>query len=278
MLRTEKISSFDLPELQPYRTMRRQLEHQHEGIFVAEGEKVVRRLLQSDFLVQSVVLPQKWLEDLRPLLEARRHDIRVFIAEKELLEKLTGFSMYQGLLAVGKISAKHTLDEVLRSSSRPWLLAAADGISDAQNLGALVRNCAALNTQALIIGETTASPFLRRAVRSSMGAIFELRTIETYSLVQTLADFRERGVRSIAAHPHIEGRTLFEADLAGDCCIVFGSEGNGIAPSVLAACDEAFAIPMPPNIDSLNVGSAAAVFLYEANRQRHKANRRNESV
>src|SRR6266849_4273811 len=103
MLTLYKIDKFDLPELQPYRTMRRQLEHREQGIFVAEGEKVVRRLLESTFIVVSVLLPEKWLRELEPLLQARPETVRVFVAEKNLLETLTGYSMYQGLLAVGKI-------------------------------------------------------------------------------------------------------------------------------------------------------------------------------
>jgi tRNA G18 (ribose-2'-O)-methylase SpoU len=264
----QKIESFDLPELQPYRTMRRQHEHRQQGIFVAEGEKVVRRLLESSFGVVSVLLPEKWLCELEPLLQARPEEVRVFVAEKALLETLTGFSMYQGLLAVGKVPPLPTLEEIIARSPQPRFLAAADGLSSAENFGALVRNCAAFNSQALIVGETCSSPFLRRAVRSSMGTIFQLPIVETPSLIQALGDLRERGIRCIAAHPHADGRTLSQASLTGDCCIVFGSEGYGISPAVLAACDEAAAIPMPDAVDSLNVGSAAAVFLYEANRQR----------
>jgi tRNA G18 (ribose-2'-O)-methylase SpoU len=120
------------------------------------------------------------------------------------------------------------------------------------------------------VGETCSSPFLRRAVRGSMGAIFQLPVVETTSLTRALRNLRERGIRCIAAHPHADGHTLARANLADDCCVVFGSEGFGISPEVLVACDEAAAIPMPPTVDSLNVGSAAAVFLYEANRQRCK--------
>jgi tRNA G18 (ribose-2'-O)-methylase SpoU len=268
MYRLQKIESFDSPELQPYRTMRRQHEHREQGIFVAEGEKVVRRLLESRFSVVSVLLPEKWLLELGPLLQARLEEIQVFVAEKALLEKLTGFSMYQGLLAVGKVPPLPTLEQAIAHSPQPQLLAAADGLSSAENLGALVRNCAAFNAQALIVGETCSSPFLRRAVRSSMGALFQMPIVETTSLTQALHSLRERGVRCIAAHPHAAGRTLSHASFTGDCCIVFGSEGYGISPTVLAACDEAAAIPMPETVDSLNVGSAAAVFLYEANRQR----------
>ena len=270
MYRSQKIESFDLPELQPYRTMRRQHEHREQGIFVAEGEKVVRRLLESRFSVVSVLLPEKWLHELNPLLQARTEEIQVFVAEKALLETLTGYSMYQGLLALGRVPPLPTLEEIVARTAQPRLLVAADGLCNAENLGALVRNCAAFNAQALLVGETCSSPFLRRAVRGSMGAIFQLPVVEIASLTQALRDLRARGVRCVAAHPHADGRTLSQACFADDCCIVFGSEGHGISPAVLAACDEAAAIPMPESVDSLNVGSAAAVFLYEANRQRSR--------
>ena len=266
----QKIESFDLPELQPYRTMRRQREQRQQGIFVAEGEKVVRRLLESKLTVVSALLPEKWLRELEPLLQARPEEVSVFVAEKGLLETLTGFSMYQGLLAVGKVPPPVSLDEILARSARPRLLVAADGLSNAENLGALVRNSAAFGVQALLVGETCCSPFLRRAVRSSMGAIFQLPILETASLAGVLRELREKGIRCIAADAHAESRILSQANFAEDCCIVFGSEGYGLSSAVLAACDEAVAVPMPPTVDSLNVGSAAAVFLYEASRQRRK--------
>jgi tRNA G18 (ribose-2'-O)-methylase SpoU len=114
-----------------------------------------------------------------------------------------------------------------------------------------------------------------RSKRSGLGnhlvAGLGSQTRPSETLAQTLKSLRARGIRCIAAHPRTNGKTLSQADFSGDCCIVFGSEGNGISASVLEACDEAVAIPMPPTVDSLNVGAAAAVFLYEANRQRKKA-------
>src|SRR5262245_35658151 len=137
----QKIDSFDLPELQPYRTMRRQQTHKDQGIFVAEGAKVVRRLLESDLGVESVLMPENWLPELEPLLTKRPETVSVFVAEKQLLETLTGFSMYQGLLAVGKIPECLSLAGLLAQSSQPHLLAAVEGLSSAENLGAVVRNC-----------------------------------------------------------------------------------------------------------------------------------------
>jgi tRNA G18 (ribose-2'-O)-methylase SpoU len=284
MLRIEKISNLDLPELAPYRTLRRPLDHEARGIFVAEGEKVVRRLLESQFEVVSVLLPEKYLASFRPLLETRL-EMPVFLAEKKILEQLIGFSMYQGVLAIGKIPPPVSLEEIFSKSKGPLLLAAVDGLTSAENIGALLRNCAAFGAHALIVGETSSSPFLRRAVRNSMGTILQLPVIELAKLGQrhqftdkphvherTLADclreLRRRGVRCIAAHPHTEKIVLSQANFTGDCCIVFGSEGHGISPAILAECDEAVAVPMAPGVDSLNVGAAAAVFLYEAARQR----------
>jgi tRNA G18 (ribose-2'-O)-methylase SpoU len=266
-----KIESFDLAELQPYRTMRRQEDQRRQGIFVAEGEKVVRRLLESSFTVVSLLLPERWFQDLEPRLRQRPENIQVFVAEKELLEKLTGFSMYQGLLALGQIPPQRSLEDILRTSAEPYLLAAVDGLSSAENVGALVRNCSAFRVDALIVGETSGSPFLRRAVRSSMGTVFQLPIFETSNLATEIEQLRGKAVRCIAAHPHVEGRTLWQAEFRQNCCIVFGSEGLGISPRILELCDDAVAIPMPPTVDSLNVGSAAAVFLYEANRQRTKS-------
>lgn len=279
MIRIEKISSFDAPELRPYATMRRPVEHEAQGIFVAEGEKVVRRLLESHFTVVSAVFWERWLDDFRPLLEARPENIIVYLAEKEWLETLTGFTMFQGVLAVGKIPAPVSLETILRETSPPRLLAAVDGLTSSENLGALVRNCAAFDVQALLVGETSTSPFLRRAVRNSMGAIFQLPVVELgkagssattgKSLVETLSALRERGIRCIAAHPH-GNKSLYQADFSKDCCVVFGSEGAGISEAALTHCDEAVSIPMHDKVDSLNVGAAAAVFLYEASRQRRR--------
>ena len=295
MIRIETIASLELPELAPYRTLRRSTEHAALGVFVAEGDKVVRRLLESDFGVVSVLLPENRLAEFEPLLRRRPEaEIPVYaVTKKSVLEELVGFEMFQGVLAIGRIPRMTTLESLLAAAPAPRLLAAVDGLTSAENIGLLVRNCAAFGVQALIVGETSSSPFLRRAVRNSMGTIFQLPVVELkppppgwtsqipggpnsgagadpaqQGLADTLRALRAGGIRCVAAHPHTDQRTLSQADFTGDSCVVFGSEGNGLSPEVLAACDEAVAIPMAVGVDSLNVGAAAAVFLYEARRQR----------
>jgi tRNA G18 (ribose-2'-O)-methylase SpoU len=278
MLRLQKISSLDRPDLVPYRTLRRSSEHAAQGIFVAEGDKVVRRLLESQFGVCSVLLPENRFAEFESLLQARSEsEIPVFIVtEKSVLEELVGFEMFQGVLAIGRIPSLLAVNDILVPSPHPKLLVAVDGLTSAENIGLLVRNCAAFGADALIVGETSSSPFLRRAVRNSMGTVFKLPVVElrnsagklAATLAVALARLRVAGVRCLAAHPHAEMKFLPQAEFRGNCCIVFGSEGNGLSPEVLAACDEAVAVPMANGVDSLNVAAAAAVFLYEAARQR----------
>lgn len=262
------ITDLDLPELQPYRTLRRQEEHYRQRIFVAEGEKTLRRLLATEFVVVSVLLTNEWLAVFEPLLRNRAEQIRVYVAEKSLLETLTGFAMFQGVMAVARIPERPSLEQILKQSAKPNLFVATDGVGNAENLGTLVRNCAAFSVDALFISQSSSSPFLRRAVRSSMGGVFKIPVLEKLDLAGTFQELRRRKVRCIGAHPHANGKTLPDLDLTGDCCIVFGNEAHGISESVLAACDEVAAVPMPINVDSMNVSSAGAVFLYEVWRQR----------
>jgi tRNA G18 (ribose-2'-O)-methylase SpoU len=269
---THHIASLELPGLEPYRTMKQQFDHLNQRLFVAEGEKVVFRLLQSHFTVVSLLLPEKWLHNYEPIIKARpENEIHAYVAEKKFLEQMTGFTMYQGVLAVAKVPFTVSLDEVRIKSKPPYLFVAIEGITNAQNLGSLVRNCGAFGVHGFIVGETSASPFLRRAVRGSMGVIFQMPVIETQSLAQTLSQMRGQGIHVVAAHPHADGRMLSQARLKGDSCLVFGSEGYGLTPQILEVCDDAVAIPMHNEVDSLNVGSAAAAFLYEANRQRGRS-------
>lgn len=270
VLTLRDITSLDLPELAPYRTMRQQVEHYRDRLFVAEGDKVVERLLGSDLTIVSALMPSEPFAALRGLFEARPESIEVFLGEKALLETLTGFSMYQGVLACARIPEPVELEVALLRARRPRFLVAADGLSNAENLGGLIRNAAALGAEALLVGETCAHPYLRRSVRASMGTVFGMPVVEPVSLAGALAELRRRGVRCVGAHPHTDRRVLPDTALSGDCCIVLGSEGEGLSPAVREACDELAAVPMQAGVDSLNVGAAAAVFFYEVWRQRQR--------
>jgi tRNA G18 (ribose-2'-O)-methylase SpoU len=267
----EPVQSLDSPDLKYYLTLKRVEEHEQAGILVAANIKVVKRLLASRYTVVSALLTPAWFEKLEPQLRARPEAISVYVAEQKVLETITGYKLHQGALAVAKIPPLPDLEALLKEAPYPLLLAAVEGIASAENLGAVVRSCAAFGAHILIVGETCGSPFQRRAVAGSMGTLFEQPFVKVDNLVETLAKLRTQGVRCLAAHPRTDAKKLFNVDLRGDCCLVFGAEGPGLTPAVLAACDDMVEIPMPSHMNSLNVAVATGVFLYEATRQRGQA-------
>ena len=264
-----EITSLDLPELQPYRTLRRPAEHMQHGIFVAEGEKVLRRLLRSDLTIVSMLLTRQWLDQISSELNvSKQRNTIAYLADKRLLETIVGYNLHQGIMAVAKVPMERSLEEILSEIPKPHLLVALDGLEHAENVGIVVRNCAAFSVHCIIVGETSSSPYLRRAVRNSMGAVFHLPVVHTKNLAEALAFLhRQYATRIIAAHPH-EKSSIRTVDLTGNLCIVFGNEGTGISKTILEKCTDRIAIPMMNETDSLNVGSASAVFLYEAGGQR----------
>lgn len=265
-----QITSLDHPGLEPFRTLRRPLEHQREGIFVAEGEKVVRRLLESSLVIESILIVPRWLQLIETLLSLRGGDNvpEIFVADQTVVEAIVGFNLHQGIMAVARIPEQRRLEDVLAAVGSPHLLLALDGLTNAENVGVIVRNAAAFGVDAIIVGETSSSPYLRRAVRNSMGAVFLVPIVHVESLARSLGLLSDRyGTRILGAEP--EGtQTIFATDFRGNVCIVLGNEGNGISPEVLPLCQERVSIPMMNRTDSLNVATASAVFLYEARRQR----------
>lgn len=265
-IRVSQVSDLEAPELAPYRTLRRPVEHEREGIFVAEGGHVVRRLLASPVAVGSVLATPEWIEALRCALDSRGAELSVYCAPRHVLESVVGFALHQGVMAVGRIPPRPDLLALVAAAPRPRLAVALDGVTNPENVGVIVRTAAGLGAVAVVAGETAASPWLRRAVRNSMGAVLGLAAGRVDDLVATLAALRRScGLQMVAAA--IGGRPVWEAELGADCCVVLGHEGTGLRPEIQAACDQVVAIPMPAGVDSLNVASAAAVVLYEVRRQ-----------
>lgn len=269
MVTVQFLTNLDLPELQPYRTLRQPEEHFRNGIVVAEGEKVVSRLLESSLTVFSVLLTPEWLEVYQPRLEQRTEHIIAYCAPKSVLETIVGFHLHQGIMALAKVPPQPAFQDFVALAEKPFLFVALDGLTNAENVGVVVRNAAAFGAAGIVVGKTSSSPYLRRAVRNSMGAVFSLPVYHTPNLAATLQELSAAANCSlIAAHPH--GETwLPSAHFKENVCVVFGSEGEGISSAVLEVCSEKVMVPMAHGVDSLNVASACAVFLYEVQRQRN---------
>jgi tRNA G18 (ribose-2'-O)-methylase SpoU len=265
-----KIQSLDLQPLQPYRTLRRSQEHLNSGIFVAEAEKVVRRFLKSDWEILSLLLTPEWFEEIIPTVrEGRLKGVDIFVGEKSLLETIVGFTLHQGIMGVGKVPKEQPLSDTIAALPAPHFLVALDGLVHAENVGTVVRNCAGFGVDGIIAGKTSASPYLRRAVRNSMGGIFKMTCVHVEELAQSLATVQEQfNTRVIIADAHAD-TSIEVADFTGNICIVLGNEDEGVSKSVESIATSRARIPMHKGTDSLNVASASAVLLYEARRNRN---------
>ena len=275
-MNVKRIDSLELPELEPYRTMRRTLAHREKGIFVAEGEKVVRRLVESNLRIISILMTPQWLDEYHTSLEKRLVEQSVFISEKEVLEQIVGYGLHQGIMAIGRIPDPPDIIQFTRDCHRPRLFVAVDGIANSENMGVIVRNCAALGAQILLAGQTSCDPYLRRSVRNSMGTVFGLPIVKVDRLSGLLRRLHaEFSIDIIAADPKSKSDDVSEVDLTRDVCLVFGSEGEGISEEVIDECSGRTRIPMHREVDSINVASSVGVLLFEAMRQRraHRASK-----
>jgi tRNA G18 (ribose-2'-O)-methylase SpoU len=264
-----EISSLDHPDLKPYRTLRRPLEHRNRGIFIAEGEKVVRRLLASSLTVESILITPERLSGIQSEFERRIQEVtqRVYVADQKLLESIVGFNLHQGIMAVGRIPVAHSLQETVLGLPHPRLFLALDGLVNSENVGVIVRNAAAFGVHAILVGETSSSPYLRRAVRNSMGAVFQIPVVHSGNIAGDLGFLTTQGTIIVGTDP-AGSAMIQEADFRGDVCIVVGNEGGGMSENVRRMCTRSVAIPMQNGTDSLNVACASAVFLYEVAKQR----------
>lgn len=267
MVTRRELPDGEAPELVPYRTMKAQHSHLGGGVFVAEGDKVVHRLIDSALGVRSVLAPPDRADALEARLRAAGRTADLFTAPRSVLEGFTGFPIYQGILALGEVPAPVGWPDLLGGPG-PALLTAMDGLTSGENVGAVIRNASAFGARGLIIGPTSAHPYLRRAVRSSMGTVFGQPYVLAPSLPECLRSLRESGVTVVAAHPGASARSVPRWAHDPSLCVVFGAEGEGISTEVLAACDERASIPMDSGVDSLNVAAASAVFFAELRRLR----------
>ncbi len=258
-MNTTEITDISDSRIEHYRTLQATPAlHTRSRVFIAEGEKTVRALLRSPLDILSFFALPGYYERLAPLLAARNlPEDRLFTASRELMNDIVGFRLHQGVMAMARQP-----DEPALRQLRPHL-AVFDGIVDSENVGAIVRNCAAFGVQSLVVGGGGSSPYLRRAVRASMGAICFMDVYFADDLPYTFGELREQyGYTIISLEHNPRAVALGSLSFPERCAMVFGSEGSGISPQVLAASDHIAMIPHLPIVDSLNVGSAAAVALY----------------
>jgi len=250
------------PRLDDYRdlrdvTLRKHLEAEH-GLFLAEGEKVVRRAVQAGFPVRSFLMTPRWLDGLADVLS--RSDAPCFVVSEALAEQVTGFHVHRGALASLERLPLPSVPEVLEGARTVVVL---EDIVDHTNVGAAFRSAAALGIDAVLLSPRCADPLYRRAVKVAMGAVFTVpyaRFPDWYGALPLVA---AAGFTTVALTPAADARDLEDAVRGlAKVALVLGSEGHGLSPRWEGAADQRAVIPMRPGIDSLNVAAATAVACY----------------
>ena len=230
------------------------------GRFYAEGEQVVFRLLHSELSILSMLLTENHFESWKALIEKKEGT--VWIAKKKWMEEKTGQKLNQPCLALARIPSSPRLENLIREDR--CHLVALDGIDHAVNVGSIVRNCAAFGITGLLVDQTTIHPYSWRAVRTSLGSVFQVPVMSTDSLPETLRLLQnQHQISLLAAAPEGSCR-LSETIFPKKCCFIFGSEHEGISKKILSLAPTQVAIPLSGKVDSLNVTAASAIFLYAA--------------
>jgi tRNA G18 (ribose-2'-O)-methylase SpoU len=270
-LNLRSVQVLDVPELEPYLTLRERTWHWGSGHFVAESEKVVRAVLESGIELRSMLLTEEWLAaNVSVLDKARLGNAPVFVASAEVVQRIVGFSLHQGVMAVCGVPENPGLDALHRTADDAALLVALEGIADAENMGMILRNCAAFGVHGVLVGRDSCSPWHRRSVRVSVGHLLRLRIRICDDVLQDVQGLRQiAGTQVIGAVPRggsvrISRKNNEDQLASSPLCLLFGSEAHGLSAEAIALCDSLFTIPMRHGVDSINVANAVAVALYAA--------------
>ncbi|MEU3775752.1 RNA methyltransferase [Streptomyces sp. NPDC032472] len=241
-----------------------------EGLFIAEGEKVIRRAKDAGFEMRSMLLSAKWVDVMRDVIDEL--PAPVYAVSPELAERVTGYHVHRGALASMQRKPLPTAVEVLAGAGAGesagkgagHRIAIFEGFVDHANLGAAFRSAAALGISAILLSPDCADPLYRRAIKVSMGSVFSVPYARLEHWPADLEKVREAGYRILAMTPSAKATPLDQIppERFERCAIMLGSEGHGLSTHALRAADEWVRIPMAEGIDSLNVAAASAVAFY----------------
>lgn len=254
------IESIDDPRLQVYRHLKRMNLTRWSGLFIAEGMRLVERLLASDFPVESILTTPG---HLRRLPDAIRAQTQIYIAPQRVLEQVIGFQFHSGMLACGKRKPAVPVEGWLPALDRPAIIIGCPQTSDPDNLGTIMRIAAAFDADGLMTGTSAADPFSRRALRISMGNAFFLPIYESENFIGDMQRMQQEfGFAAMASVLHADADPLAETDRPHRLLLLLGNEDEGLDPGMISLSDRKVMIPMAEKVDSLNVGIAAGIMLH----------------
>lgn len=282
-----EVETLDDPRLDVYARLtdaqlRSKLEPER-ALLIAESGKVIERALEAGLQPLSLLMEAKWLDALAPVIDevAARWgaDVPVFVAPHDELTKLTGFELTRGALAAFRRPALPSVAEVVAGARRVAVL---EDITNHTNVGAIFRSAAALGVDAVLVTPACYDPFYRRAVRVSMGAVFQIpwtrigedvQGVGVHGNVMRAGGWAETGIpllhdlgfKTVALALSDDSVSLDDPALNAEerLALVLGTEGDGLSPATVARCDYTVRIPMYHNVDSLNVAAASAVAFWQ---------------
>lgn len=271
-----EITDFSAPELDVYtRLTENQLINRaqpQKGLFIAESPKVVERALDAGYIPVSLLLEKKHiLGEAKEIIE-RCGDIPVFTAEFEVLTQLTGFQLTRGVLCAMRRKPLLSVEEVCHNARR---IAVLENVMNPTNIGAIFRSAAALNIDALLLTSACSNPLYRRAIRVSMGTVFQIpwtyldtipEEIESGKYPKSdISILKKLGFKTAAMALSDNAVNIDNPQLMAEdkLAIILGTEGDGLASSTISDCDYTVCIPMSHGVDSLNVAAASAVAFWQ---------------
>lgn len=230
-----------------------------QGIFIAESPKVIRVALDAGYRPIALLCEQKHITGDAADIIARAGDAAVYTGSRELLASLTGYVLTRGVLCAMHRPVPRSVEDVCRDARRIVVI---DGVVDTTNIGAIFRSAAALGIDAVLLTRTSCDPLNRRAVRVSMGSVF---LVPWTWIDEPIEALHSLGFRTAAMALTDNSVPIDDEQLCAEprLAIIMGTEGDGLAPSVISGADYVVRIPMHHSVDSLNVAAAAAVAFWQ---------------
>lgn len=265
-----EITDFEVPELDVFaRQTEGQLLNRHEpekGIFIAESPLVIERALNAGCTPISLLMERRHVETQGKEIIKRCGDIPVYVAEFEVLSQLTGFHLTRGMLCAMSRPPLPTPEEVCAGARRIVVL---EDVMNPVNIGSIFRSAAALNMDAVLLTSASSNPLYRRAIRVSMGTVFQIPWTfldsKTVWPGEGLSFLRNMGFQTVAMALREDSISIDDPRLrsAKKLAVIMGTEGDGLTSETIADCDYTVRIPMSHGVDSLNVAAASAVAFWE---------------
>ncbi len=255
------IDNPDDPRIAAYRHIRERDLVGRKGLFIAEGEVVLRHLIASErFETVSVLLAEKRAAKLAPIVAAVRPDAPLYIASQKVIDAVAGFHLHRGIVAVGRKMQGMNAKDLLETLPAEALVLALFGIGNHDNMGGLFRNAAAFGAAAVLLGATCCDPLYRKAIRVSVGAGLLVPFAQVGPGEDAVSILEAHGFDILALSPAGADR-LTEIEPAKRTAVILGAEGPGLPSAILARC-RTVRIPMAQGFDSLNVATTAGIVLH----------------